>query len=235
MYRRYFPLALIVVALLSGCSLAARAGSGRYVEKEYDLTDFARLDISSAVRYEVVRGDAYAVRLRLDDTLVSRLIVEKRGDTLRIGLRPSMFGATRVEAYITMPALEGFNASGATTGSIAGFKSTKPFELHLSGASRLSGDLEAGDMQVHIDGASNAQLAGRVRNLDLEISGASGADFFDLEANDVSVHLSGASRANIHVAGTLNCDVSGASRLRYDGNPRMGDVNSSGASSISAR
>jgi len=47
--------------------------------------------------------------------------------------------------------------------------------------------------------------------------------------------LSGASNASIQVNGKLDLELSGASRLTLGGNPTMGKVQISGASSLSRR
>ena len=44
---------------------------------------------------------------------------------------------------------------------------------------------------------------------------------------------SGASEVTVHVTGQLNAEASGASRVRYRGNPSLGRVDTSGASSVS--
>ena len=51
-------------------------------------------------------------------------------------------------------------------------------------------------------------------------------------AQDKGIGLSGASDGTVNLTGTLDADVSGASKLRYYGNPTMGDIETSGASSI---
>jgi hypothetical protein len=46
------------------------------------------------------------------------------------------------------------------------------------------------------------------------------------------VDLSGASRASLDIEGRLDVDLSGASLLEYKGNPSLGEIDLSGASSI---
>ena len=50
--------------------------------------------------------------------------------------------------------------------------------------------------------------------------------------NDVDIEVSGGSNAVVNMDGTLNAEVSGASSLYYIGNPVMGDIDISGASSV---
>ena len=57
----------------------------------------------------------------------------------------------------------------------------------------------------------------------------------DFPVNDADVEFSGASSGTINLSGRLDADISGASRLYYIGEPTMGNINTSGASSLSKR
>jgi hypothetical protein len=70
------------------------------------------------------------------------------------------------------------------------------------------------------EGLTDGQLLGRFVELDDEAS---------LSA---SVELSGASTGAINVKTSLDYSLSGASTLRYQGNPKIGSARSSGASSL---
>jgi len=92
--------------------------------------------------------------------------------------------------------------------------------------------METGDVRLGASGASRITLSGKGRKMALEISGASQGNLQDFVVADAAVELSGASRATVNATGKLDADVSGASALRYTGNPTMGSVKSSGASTI---
>jgi hypothetical protein len=96
----------------------------------------------------------------------------------------------------------------------------------------LSGDIEAGDATFDASGASRVTLNGSARNVTVEGSGASHIDLSDFAVADAGVKLSGASTATVNPSGTLDVDASGASDVYYLGNPRMGNVETSGASSV---
>jgi hypothetical protein len=66
----------------------------------------------------------------------------------------------------------------------------------------------------------------------MKASGASEVDLGDFMTENVDINLSGASDGIVNLTGTLNADLSGASELRYYGNPTMGDIDTSGVSKI---
>ena len=60
-------------------------------------------------------------------------------------------------------------------------------------------------------------------------------DLEGLPIKNADIELSGASNGTVNLDGTLNADLSGASHLYYAGEPTLGDIDISGASSISRK
>ncbi len=225
--------------LVAGCvavpALTTLRGSGNTVTNEYDYDGFTRVEVGSAFQVEIVQAESYSVSVTVDDNIVEHLEVSKSGNTLRIGLKPLVrlgFGNVTLKARISLPTLEGLNLSGATTGNVSGFSSDAALNIDVSGASTLRGDIRAGNTRVDASGASTVRLDGQAGSLDVVASGASTADLEDFAAADVRVEASGASRAVVNVNGRLDAEASGASSVRYVGEPTSVNSDTSGASSI---
>jgi len=223
--------------MLSGCVLPTRiTGSGKTVDLEKDLTGFSRVEVGSAFTVDITQSEAYSVVITIDDNLEQYLEVSQRGDTLRIYLRPGLsfnLGRNTLKAAITMPELTGLNLSGATRGTLAGFKSARGLDIDASGASTLRGDITAGDVRLTASGASNVTLSGAGQQGRLNASGASQLKLGDFTLTDVNADASGASQITLNASGELDASASGASRIRYTGNPQVKRANTSGASTIS--
>jgi hypothetical protein len=220
--------------LLSGGDERARP-SGRTVTEDFDIRGFDGLEISHAFEVEVVRSSSYEVEVRIDGNLREYLRVEKRGDILAIGLEPLRSfntGNAVLEAEVHMPDLRRVKVSGAGDVRISGFSSAGGFEVDLSGASYLGGEITAREVRAEASGASRIRLRGKAEDLRLKVSGASNADLEKFPVDHADIELSGASEAAVALSGTLDIDASGASRLFFGGNPTMGRVELSGASSI---
>jgi hypothetical protein len=76
------------------------------------------------------------------------------------------------------------------------------------------------------------RLEGRGQDLLLDVSGASHANLEEFTVQDAALDVSGASEVIVNVNGDLNVSASGASDVTYVGSPRLGDIETSGASSI---
>ena len=106
-------------------------------------------------------------------------------------------------------------------------------DVEISGASAVKGALDAdGNAVMNLSGASTVELAGSAQDLDVEASGASQVRLGGFTVRNARVNLSGASQGTVNAGGTLSGTLSGASHLGYRGNPTLGDINTSGGSSV---
>jgi hypothetical protein len=239
--KAHIVLVLVaVLSLMTGCiapglELVRVAASGNPVTVSEEYTGFTKVDVGSAFRVTIDQGEDYRVDITLDENLRKYLDVGVQGDTLQIRLRPGVSYSSRpgeMRAEITMPELEGLDLSGAVRGDVKGFESNDPLRVNLSGASNLAADIAVGDVQLEASGASRVTMKGSGDALYLESSGASNADLSEFTVTDADIRLSGASQAQVNMDGRLNADVSGASKLLYSGDVSLGEVETSGASTV---
>jgi hypothetical protein len=238
MYHVKFLSLIVIVLLLAGCCAVPfgtqLAASGPLVTKDYDLGNFTAVNAGSAFQVEITRSDKYSVSVTVNQSLVERLDVGVSGNTLHLSLKPGygITGAATMRAKVTMPELTGLDVSGASQTNVTGFNSDKTLKTQVSGASSLGGDLTCGDAQFNVSGASKVQLKGSAQDLKVEASGASNVDLSNFTSKNTAVSASGASKVNVAPSGTLNVEASGASTVRYIGEPAKLKTNTSGASSV---
>jgi len=231
------------------------ANPGNVVTREIDISDFASVEVDCAFRFEITRSDSYRAAITAGEKLFDYINIAKSGNTLRLSLKPCHFHTRpMVEARIAMPTLSKLRQAAATRGVVKGFCSREPFDLNLSGASsldidietgetrlevsgasRIAGSIKTGDAEFVLSGASRADLRGSANKVSLSGWGASHLELLDFTMKDASVHLKGASQATINARGTLDVELSGASRLNHIGNPTLRTVSVSGASTLCQR
>ena len=231
-------LATAVALLLAACSDDETiAGSGNIVTRQQSVTDFTVVEAGSTFEVAISRGASFEVSITADDNLFDRISVSREGKRLVIDVEKgfNLRNAT-LKVAIAMPALEGVRLSGASRATVTDFRSTDDLDIDLSGASRLEGDVGAGDGDFTLSGASRLTLWGSAREVRVQLSGASSADLEDFPVERARVTLSGASSATVDVRKVLGpVRLSGASRLTYLGDPSIKDLSSSGASRIEPR
>jgi hypothetical protein len=223
------------VLILRGCP-GGLIGSGNLETEEYAFTNFTKIEIGSAFEFEIKQSSSYSINVTADDNVIDYIQVSQVGQTLKIRLGTLHFlGSTTLRASVTLPQLHGLTVSGASRGTVSDFSSAEDLDITVAGASRLTGDITAGDVEFDISGASTIQLEGSANDMAADVSGASRFNLGDFTVDNADVDFSGASSGTINLNGRLDADLSGASRLWYIGEPTMGNIDTSGASTISKK
>jgi len=254
---------LLATLLISGCQtiLVSKNGeteTGETETRQYDFSEFTRVDISSAFSYEIRQSDTYNISITANNNLFDDIKITQEGQTLIIGMEfPEVPWAIfkvapSLKAVITMPQLDGLDSSGATHGTISEFISTDTLDItvsgassielvkiaagdiifDVSGASKVTGDIETKNIALEVSGASAVQLKGSAGSIAADVSGASHLKLADLKVGNANVILSGASNGTINLDGSLDAKLSGSSRLEYIGEPALGIMDITGASKL---
>lgn len=219
MLPRNLTLLFIAVLVLAGCSaglpVTSIVGSGRPATQTFDFSSFDNLEISNAFQVEITESDSYLVEVTVDDNLVDQLQIEQQGATVKIGLKPlTIASRADLRARVALPALAGLSASGA---------------------SKVRGAASSSNLNLDLSGGSSVVLTGSGAALRCTASGASTADLREFAVGDADITASGASRVELNATGKLNVKASGASTVRYAGNPTLGMIDQSGASTVSGQ
>lgn len=249
---------LTAAVLFSGCTVT---GPGKVVTEEKEFAGFTYVDVEGTFEVEIVQSESFSITVSADENFFDYVTVTKIGETLRIYLNPRhtftdfTLQARILKAEITMPALYGLQLSGASKGTVTGFESPRNFSLdvsgassleidnlivgdvdfEISGASQVTGTMNASGGSFRVSGASEVKLEGSAKTITLVTSGASVVNLADFTLDSADIKLSGASEASLNVRGRLDAVLTAASRLYFHGNPTMGDISVSGASTIKHR
>ncbi len=211
-------------------------GSGNLVTHEEYFSDFTVVEVGSGFTVEITQSGSYSINITTDDNVLDYVQVSQTGDTLEIRLKWGYsYQQSTLRADIAMPQLYELKFSGGTHGTIKEFSSSHDFVLELSGGSSFSGDFTtSGDAHFALSGGSNVmKLEGAANDLRISASWGSSLKLSDFLVHDANVKLSGGSHADINLDGLLDADLSGGSHLRYTGDPTLGDINTSGDSTVS--
>lgn len=226
--------------------------------KQFNVSGFNRIHVKFAMEIEILRADSFSVNVSGNETQVNNININQEGEKLTISYNinlMSIFAApfSRMHARITLPDLRELSISGSARGVVKGFNSPNEFALFVSGASRLDfadmsvGDMKwdlsgasridgeikaAGDIDVRISGASRIDLKGSGRDIIVDATGASHMDLDDFTVRNAKFRLSGASHCTINLNGKLDAILDGASRVEYGGQPSLGEVRVTGASTL---
>jgi hypothetical protein len=200
--------------------------SGVLVTEEYPFTDFAQLEIGM-FDVEVRQGEGYSVVLEMDENVLDHVQVTREGEILRVGLDPSesyQMENIHMRAEITMPTLTGLTMGLVGDAEVTGFESEDDLVIDL-GKSSLRGEVHAGDLEITAEVGCTVNLSGSAADVTVKAAVDSDVDLSELECHDAVVTAEVGSRVAVYSTGRLDAEAS-ASKVRYIGDPTLGEIKS---------
>ncbi len=255
--KKSVVIATLLMFGIAGSVFALKFGNGKTVSTDRDVKGFQAIDVGGAATVSISQGKNFSCTVELDSNLQKDFITEIEKGVLKMYFRPGsgVMKIKKLEIALTMPALSGVKASGASRIDLEDAFSGDELLLELSGASSMQGDLDYtiagikvsgaskldvdgsfGDIAMELSGASKAYFKGQALGLSGDVSGASHIDADALGVQDIDLKVSGASNVTLgEVAKTIKADLSGASHMTYSGTPDILKDDTSGSSSLKCR
>ena len=205
----------------------------RQVEK------FNAIVVSSAFDVIVTQSNETVVVVSAADVSQRDLILtEVNNGTLVISLKKSNMdwrGNMKLRAYISVPDVNKIELNGASDLKLEGTFKTEDLEIRLTGASDMTGNVEATNLRLSSSGSSDFKIGGKAENLRINLSGSSDVKAFDMVSDYCDISGSGSSDVEITVNKELKVNISGASNVSYKGLAIVRDMKTSGSSSLQKR
>lgn len=200
-----------------------------------EVSAFDKVDVSGAIDVIVNIGNKSEVVIEADSAIMPYVVTEVKDRELRIYNKDIIgfynFKNNKILVTITTPSILELESSGACDVTINDLK-TDMFKVSLSGACDLIGSFECNVLDFESSGSSDSKLRGKVKNCNIELSGACDIKALDLEVDNLKIEGSGSSNVEINVQNSLDVELSGASELRYKGEPKYIKTDMSGVSNL---
>ncbi len=200
---------------------------------------FNKIKISHAIKVIITQSDNESIAVSAaDEKFKEEIKTEVSGNTLKISRAGGIDWRgkdKKLRVYVSFSNLDVLDITGACDVAIVGKINQNSLTVNITGASSLKGAFSLKNMEVEMNGASRATLSGNVETLNLECNGATTLNAFDLKVIKGNISVTGASDVDISVEKELNGTASGASQIKYKGNPSPTNAKTSGASTISKK
>jgi hypothetical protein len=203
--------AAVAVATAALVALPAFADS-----KTYNLSGFDRVDVSAGIDVTFTQGP-FSVKVDDPNGNFDRLIVEVRGNTLKIGRRNNWLDWRGVDysATVSAPSLAGLDAS--------------------SGSSFAGHNLTLRDLKVDVSSGADVEISGSCAGLRLDISSGARFEGEDLRCETASVDASSGASADAFAARTADGNASSGANVTFHGKPAELVKDTSSGGSVRAR
>jgi len=237
--KLFVPVALMIllgmIATVSfGCwNIPADRSTGNFIKEERAVSNFSKLEIGGAFKVFLTQGDQEKLEIEADSKELGEIVTEVVGNKLKIHTKPGWGERFHdMTIYLTFKTLDNIEFSGAVEVKAENPLTFNELEMDVSGAVEINMEMKAEKYTAEFSGASEITFTGSCKSGNIEISGASEFKAEGLQFEDLTLDLSGASEAKVFSTNKLRIDASGASEVRYKGNPPDISIDESGASSI---
>jgi len=209
--------------------LGSFRGGGEVVTDERALSPFNHVAVEGFADVTLVQGVSEGVRIEAGSKQLASMRAQVSDGTLTISSGASRswwtgffgLGGRGARITVTFRDLDTVSATGAVRIRAEGVK-TDRLKVSASGATSLKiGNLDAKELSLTGSGAMRAELAGRVAEQRVSISGAGDYRAAELASDDARVSVSGAGRVVVQVEKTLKIGLSGAGFVESIGDPKV--------------
>lgn len=217
MHRSLILLPALLATSLGGCIVGYANGQPYSEAQRHSYAGFSKVDASAGVEVVVAQG-AFDVQAETTEGQgFDNLIVEVKGDTLRISRKSQLWdmGGPRYRVTVSAPAFSEFEVS--------------------SGASLTADSLRLDAVEVDVSSGASVRIAGTCSTLDLDMS--SGASFSGegLRCDTARVDASSGASAHAFAARKATGNASSGASVSFSGNPAELERDTSSGGSVSTR
>ena len=225
-------IALLAIAVLPSCRFRCTKGSGHHVSENTKVSNFTRISVSGGFKVTLKQDSSLNVSVNADDNLVKYIHVESDGNELKIYTKKNMCPSGEMTVTIGLRNLERLKGSGAISFVSDGKINAKDLDIKLNGASNVDMDLTAGNVSTQTAGASQINLKGQATSHRIEMTGNGNVRAFDFVVGKYEIRTTGASDCEINVLNDLQVNATGASDVKYKGNPANVNTSKLGAATV---
>jgi hypothetical protein len=195
-------------------------GNKNVVRQERSVQDFTQLEIGGAFEVFYTQSEKTSLVVEADENLMDNIQTKVTENKLKIS-SDNIKNAKVLKIYLSNPALEQIEISGAATLKSENTITGVSFSVDASGASRAMLNIEVERLKTKASGAADLKLRGSATEHDVSASGAAVVQASGLETNITDATASGASRVSINATKEVNSSSSGAGNISVSGNPEF--------------
>ena len=217
MHRILIVLPAILAFPLAGCVAGSATGQTYAESQRHSYANFDKVDVSAGIGTVVRQGPFDVTAEAMKGESFDNLIVEVKGDTLRISRKSSIMNWSGEQYRVTVSA-PAYSALGASSGS------------RLEGA-----NLTLKDLSVEVSSGASMELGGACNALNLEISSGANFDGEDLRCATAMVEASSGASVDAFASQLADGEASSGANVTFHGQPKQVREDTSSGGSVRAR
>jgi len=210
-------LTAALVAATGACAVGYPDGQAYSLSQRHSYAGFTRLEASAGVDVVLAQGPFDVLAETTGEANFDTLIVEVKGDTLRISRKPSMmdWDGPQYRVTVTAPAYSELDAS--------------------SGSSMEGTNLTFNDLSLDVSSGASVELSGTCTTLDLDISSGASFEGEGLRCATAMIDASSGASADAFASQLADGEASSGASVTFHGQPQQMREDSSSGGSVQSR
>ncbi len=204
--------------LLSSILVCSVLLSKAQTTQNREVKPFKQIEISGTASVIYKQSDTLALIIEADENELANIITSQEGDALIIKTNGSFKNPYKI--YVNNNQLTSILSTGSSKFTSGNIINADSLEINISGASTINLKLNAGNINITESGASVVTLEGTAKALNTVISGASTLKSYKLNTSKAVITASGASLAKVFVTDKITANATGASTIKFKGDPK---------------
>jgi hypothetical protein len=165
-------------------------GSGDPVDKNFRVSDFHGIDVSSGFDVILVQGNSEDLTITAQENLFEHIIVKVDQGTLKIYTEKNLMPTRPMKARISFKSIDNLKVSGGGDVKCETAINVSKLDVNISGGGDLSTVINTDELKCRLSGGGDAEIDGNIKNYILNLSG--GGDLkSNLNAGNIDCSMSG--------------------------------------------
>ena len=235
---------LLILGMLAGitsaCTINMVTGSGKLAKSTRNVSGFTGVQFAGLGELSITQGTSEGLTIEGEDNILPKIVTEVRSGVLYIGFeRENWQDVVRptkdLKFDLKVKTLNSLDLTGLGNVTIPKLQADN-LTVKVSGAGGVKvQNASAKALTLTMSGAGNVEMAGKIPNQTITMSGLGNYAGGDLDSSTATVSVTGAGGATVWVRDALTVKISGAGSVSYYGTPKvtkevtgLGVINSQG-------
>lgn len=229
-----YLLFFIFVAFVTTACAQNISGNGNVVEENRPVEPFSAIDIGGVLNVYLTQGDTESVTVEADENLLDLIIIENRGNTLRVHLKKGIDikKAKEKNVYITLRSINELEVGGVVNVKSTNALTADEFDLDIGGVGNTDLELRCDRLNAQAEMVGNLTLRGEVREANIKNGGVGSLKAFDLKVDRLIIKNSGVGSAEVQAQDEISITSSGVGSVRYRGDAVVKELSTSGVGTV---
>lgn len=211
----------VPLLMLAACGIAESTPAGPSGTRSFAANDFDKVKLAGSDNVRVIAGSAFSVQASGPESVLERLEIEVKGDTLHIDRKRGWsLGWERgggALVTVTMPEIKAASLAGSGNFQIDSVD-TVAFGASLAGSGDMTiKSLRAKNVEVNLAGSGDVTMAGRADNIDISLAGSGNVAADKVETSDATISLAGSGDIGVRASGSAKISMIGSGNVTIGG------------------